>query len=283
MQTIRQVAGSFLLAAMSAALVIGGISLALAEAYVPDNPTPTATQPLVPVFFSPSPAPISFNTNTPLPTVSETVPPPPTACPPPANWIPLLVQPGDNLVTLSLRYKTTTTELSQANCLFSPDLPAGSILYVPPIPTPTTVPCGPPANWTRYTVQPGNTMYSLSHAYGVSIPQLQFANCIPPHQYYLATGQTIWVPNVAVTRTPLATATATLTPVSIIFPASTSTPTATQTATTVPSPTMTNTSTPTSTPVPTIASPTASPTTPPTATATVTAFPSPTATSTPIP
>ena len=282
MDMLRQLGGGLLLAAFSAALVIGGISLALAESYVPVVPTPTLTQVPVLSFPSPTSPSLAFITETifpsPSPSPTMTVPPP-TSCPPPSGWVAITVQPGENLLTLAARYKTSREQLLAANCLFADDLPTGSILYVPPIPTNTPVPCGPPAGWIRYTVQPGNTLYSLSQAYGVSLSQLQFANCMLSYQYNLVTGQTIWVPNV-VTRTPRATATATLTPVIIIFPSVTGTLPPTATATIPP----TSTNIPTSTNVPTgIPTGTASATSPPPptatppATATITAFPTQTA------
>jgi len=279
MQTLRQIGGSILLAMFSAALVIGGISLALAESYVPFIPTPTETLAFVPIFNSPTVQPVVVFTNT-LPIPTETVPPP-TACPPPAGWIGVIVQPGETLLTLASRYQSTPQNLSDANCLFSNALSVGSIIYVPFVPTQTTVPCGPPPGWIRYTVQFGNTIYSISQAFGVSIAQIQFANCMSPNDYSLGTRQSIWVPNVA-TRTPRATATATLTPVSIIFPTITKTATKTSTATNVPTVTTTPTATkvPTSTSTPTATATFVSPTTPPTATTTITAFPTSTPTAT---
>ncbi|MBN1452116.1 MAG: LysM peptidoglycan-binding domain-containing protein [Anaerolineales bacterium] len=277
MDTLRQLGGGLLLAAFSAALVIGGISLALAESYVPVVPTPTDTQAPVVSFPTPTSPSLAFITETipPSPSPTATVPPP-TSCPPPSGWVAITVGPGDDLLTLASRYKTTREQLLAANCLFSNDLPTGSILYVPPIPTHTPVPCGPPAGWIRYSVQPGNTLYSLSQAYGVSLSQLQFANCMVANQYNLVTGQTLWVPNV-VTRTPRATATATLTPVVIVFPTLTGTASATfmptdiPTSTSLPTGTSTGTATSTASPPPTA--------TPP-ATATVTAFPTQTSQST---
>lgn len=281
MDTLRQIGGSILLAMFSIALVIGGISLALAESYVPDVPTPTQTPPVVPIFSSPTSQPLVLVSPT-MALPSATVPPP-TTCPPPSGWIAITVQPGETLATLAQRYNTTTENLKVANCLFSNNLPTSSIIYVPPVPTKTSIPCGPPASWVRYTVRPGNTMYSLSQAFGVSISQLQFANCLSPNQYNLSTGQSIWVPNVA-TRTPRATATATLTPVIIVFPSLTRTATPSPTASLTPTgtdmPTSTNiptgTATRTATGVPSSTSPPPSVT--PTATATITAFPSATPT-----
>jgi LysM repeat protein len=290
MQIIRQIGISFFLAFLSVALVIGGLSLALAESYVPAiPPTPTNTQAPLPVFDTPTAQPIILATDTlSVPTASI---PPPTSCPPPAGWIAITIQPGDDLVTLASRYHSTPENLLIANCLFSTDLLTGSILYVPPFPTQTSIPCGPPPGWVPYIVRPGNTIYSLSQAFGVSSTQLQFANCLSPSQYLLPVGQSIWVPNYA-TRTPRATATVTLTPVSIIFPTITRPATATSTATNIPTATPTNiptstatnvpVATATQTPVPSFtptATVVASPTTPPTATVTLTAFPS----ATPIP
>lgn len=38
--------------------------------------------------------------------------------------------------------------------------------------------CGPPSRWVVYTVRPGDTLYRLSKVLGVSISQLQEANCL---------------------------------------------------------------------------------------------------------
>lgn len=274
MDTLRQVGGSLLLALFSVALVVGGISLALAESYVPVIPTPTETlalRPVVATFTPTSLAAASFTATLPSPT--QTIPPPPTSCPPPAGWVAISVQPGENLAILATRYRSTPEQLLVANCLFSNDLPAGSIVYVPPVPTQTNIPCGPPPGWIRYTVRPGNTLTGLSLAFGVSVTQLQFANCMSVNQFSLSVGQTIWVPNVA-TRTPRATGTATLTPVSIVFPTLTWTASVTPLPTDTLVPTATQTASPTLEPTATVPSPT----TPPTATATITSFPTATPT-----
>ncbi len=137
MDTLRQLGGGLLLAAFSAALVVGGISLALAESYVPVVPTPTETQSPIPSFPSPTFPSLAFVTETipPSPSPTETIPPP-ISCPPPPGWVAISVGPGEDLVTLAFRYQSTPEALLLANCLFSTDLPTGSILYVPPHPTP---------------------------------------------------------------------------------------------------------------------------------------------------
>ncbi len=269
MQTVRQLAGSILLAFLSVLLVVGGIFLALAESYVPVA-TPTASQTATPffVFNTPTNVLAVIATTSLPPTLTETLPPPPTSCPPPAGWIAVKVQPLDTLASLALQYKTTPEILRQSNCLFSSDLAPGTLLYVPPVATPTRVTCGPPPGWVQYTVKTGNTLFSLSQAFGVSVSQLQQANCMPLSQTFIQAGQKIWVPNVA-TRTP------TLTPISIFFP------TLTWTASPLPSPTLTPFPSPTwtfspSPPPSSTASATPTeplPTPPPTATASITAFP----------
>jgi LysM repeat protein len=266
-QTLRELAGSILFAIAAIGLVLGGISLALAEGLIPveSNPFPTPTR--FQVLEIPTSTSQLIIETMPQVNPSETASPSPIICNPPSGWIAIRVKPGDTLASLASLYQTTTLLLSQANCLASDMLEPNSLLYVPPAPTQTSLSCGPPGGWIIYTVRPGDTMYSLSHAYGVSIAQLQQANCMSSGQTSLKSGQQLWVPNV-VTRTPRATRTPSLTPVSIIFPTLTSSlttdvPTLTPTTTT---PTGTMTHSPTATQPPTS-------TLPQTPTATVTSFP----------
>ena len=266
METLRQVAGSLLLATISVLLVIGGIFLSLAESYVPKVPTSTQTQAIFPAPMLETPTSQSLVLVTEALSLQNTTVAPPTSCPPPVSWIPVQVKAGDDLVKIAIEYKSTPEQIKAANCLFSNDLTIGSILYLPPQPEKTVISCGKPVEWIQYSVQPGNTLFSISHAYKITVGQLQFANCIPSYQYTIHVGQTLWVPNVTVTQTPFlyATATSTLTPISLFF----YTPTYTQTPTNTIIPSATATTQPTSTPTSTTALLTASPT----ATATVTGF-----------
>jgi len=96
--------------------------------------------------------------------------------------------------------------LSDANCLIANTLVPGTIFYVPSLPTSATpsetfaVVCGPPDGWILYTIQSGDNLYRLGIAFGVSIKQLQFANCMG-NSTFLRTSTPIFVPDVA-TRTP---------------------------------------------------------------------------------
>ncbi|GAB4419676.1 MAG: hypothetical protein Kow002_07470 [Anaerolineales bacterium] len=268
MQVLRQAGSSILLALASLALVIGGILLSLGENYMPAAPAPTSTLEVVtttptPVANQPEP------TDTSAPTSTHAFIPP-TSCPPPTGWIVAPVQPGQTLQTLSVQYRISVAQLMQANCLVSENLPPNALLALPPIPTNTVPPCGPPPGYMLYTVQPGEYPYKLSQAFGISLTQFLRANCMSTRDT-LHIGQQVYVPNVA-TRTPSKTPTITLTSVIIIFPTNTRTPTqtATPSSTTIPSstwtptPTLTPTMTPTGTFTP--------PAQPKTATPTITAF-----------
>ncbi|MBL7161302.1 MAG: LysM peptidoglycan-binding domain-containing protein [Anaerolineales bacterium] len=279
-----------LVTALTSTVILGGsLVLAVAEdqtliAQIPAD-TNTATVTPSPT-LSPTPLPTQKPgepTYTASPTSSPTEPPtstpetpPPTSCPPPSGWEQITVNQGDTLDSLAAKHNTTAEELSEANCLLVSNLPPGSKIYAPKLPpTPTYVTCGPPPGWVYYTVKSGDNLYRIGLAYGVSVYQLQQANCLGSSTY-IRTGQQIFVPNVptvAVSATPTSTASATAT--ATTAPA-TATATATATAGGAPTASATPTASPTNTTVPTA---TATATTVPTETATLL----PTATDTPVP
>jgi LysM repeat protein len=210
MQTLRQLGGGVIVAIFSVILVIGGIFLSLAETLPPPT-TPTQIPPTFPQSF---PTPTGTletmtasptETQTQLPTATATLElalASPTSCTPPAGWIRVTTGSGDTVYTLAQRYKTTAENLNAANCLTAAELPAGIALYVPPVPTVTVVPCGPPFGWVRnYVVQRGDTLFRIALAYNITYPRLQRANCMGSSTT-IYTGQRLWVPNVP-TRTPV--------------------------------------------------------------------------------
>ncbi len=259
----RQAIAGLAVAALFLILLVAGLGLSLAEgqfSITPEPPSvtptlsPTATRPTDPT-----------QTASPTSTVSPTFTQNPTAspCPTPPGWAGYTVNPGDTLEALAAVHQVSIDELIAANCLTVSSLPAGSKIYVPqPTPTATASPtasatepratmppavaCGPPASWVRYRVVRGDTLFSLSRAFGVTVPMLRLANCLGSSNLIIA-GQYLWVPNVP-TITPTASRTTSPTLTASPVPASPTAPgippgTSTPTQTSVPQPTSTPTMT----------------------------------------
>ena len=257
MRAVRQMGSGILYGLVSVMLVVGGLSLALAESYTAPSPAPTTSLPTVPETLTSTPfGPTALPSATSLPTATQL---PLTNCPPPAGWILIAVHPYDTLESLAARFRVPPYQLAQANCLLTDNLAPGYTIYIPPplppLPPPAQIieRCGAPFGWVRaYLVQPGDTLYRIAGSFGVSAYELQQANCLP--NTFITAGNLLWVPNVP-TATP-----------SVIIPLefSTLTPTASQTQ--IP------TDTPSFTPLPATA------TIAPTVTFTPTPFPSSTPT-----
>jgi LysM repeat protein len=212
MQFLRQLGAGVIVAIFSVILVIGGVFLSLAET-LPPPATPTQIPPTFPQSF-PTPTATTIGlaasdtpTASPLPTTTATgtstlLAAAPTICNPPSGWIQVTALSGDTVYSLAQRYKTTAENLNAANCLTSAELPAGMALYVPPVPTVTVIPCGPPAGWVRnYIVRRGDTLSSIARLYNTTYPRLQVANCMGSSTTIYA-GQRLWVPNIPI-RTPV--------------------------------------------------------------------------------
>lgn len=214
MQAMRQLGVGVIIAIASVILVLGGIFLSLAET-LPSPATPTQIPPTFPQSFPTPTATLTLlipaETATESATASATasvvlVLPTNTSCTPPSGWIRITTGAADTIYSLAQRYKASAENLSAANCLTSFDVPAGFALYVPPVPTVTVIPCGAPAGWVRgYIVRPGDTLYRVALAYGLSYTQLQRANCMG-NSTTIYTGQRLWVPNIPVPNIPTRTA-----------------------------------------------------------------------------
>ncbi len=235
MQNLRQLGGGVIIALISVILVIGGISLALSET-LPSQATPSPIPPTISLVFPTATFTVSpalsetatgTSTGTATPSLTDTVFVTNTLfvqpfCTPTAGWNRITTSASDTIYTLAQRYKTTAESLGTANCLSSFDIPPGLALYVPPVPTVTVIPCGPPAGYVRrYVVQPGDNLFRIALSYGITYQQLQRANCMGSSTT-IYTGQLLWVPNIP-TRTPVPGPTSTPT----IPPTATPTETAT--------------------------------------------------------
>lgn len=56
----------------------------------------------------------------------------PTACTPPKDWVPYVVEIGDTLFEIARTVGLRTDALRQANCLTGSNIQAGQTLYIPP-------------------------------------------------------------------------------------------------------------------------------------------------------
>jgi len=277
MESLRQVGSGLLFGLVCLAIVLGGFALSIAEggmgATVATSSVFTLAAPATSVpAISPTllletlTQAILPATDTPASTLTATFtpPPPPTNCPPPVGWVAIVVQIYDTLPGLAQTYRVSADAIRQANCLVSDQLVPGSFIYIPPLPTATPIPCGAPAGWVNYVVQPGDTLFSLSQKFRVSVATLQRANCLGSSTY-IQGGQIIKVPNVP-TSTPLKSATPSITVIVIEeeTPTSTLTPSITLPAPTTEIPP--TTPVPSDTPIPPSDTPSPTETTPPTAT-----------------
>jgi LysM repeat protein len=152
------------------------------------------------------------------------------------------VQPGETLDSIATRYQINISILQGANCLVTQELLPGVVIYVPPMRTQTPLPCGAPYSWAVYYVQPGDTLFRLSQTYGISVAELQRANCLGASTL-LHTRQALYVPYSApppATPTALGLIIPTSTPANnniptnTLLPPASDTPAALPTATSIP-------------------------------------------------
>jgi len=172
------------------------------------------------------------------------------------GWLPYVVQSGDTLDKIATRHWISSSELQQANCLLKIGFLPGVIIYVPPaptqtpVPTQTPLPCGRPYGWIVHIVQTGDTLYRLSLTYGISVVELQQANCMGSSTL-LHVGQILYIPPWAA-RTPWPTASAAVTPTATpTNTPETSLPSDTPTEASTSTPMEPSTNTPTEPPAPT--------------------------------
>lgn len=123
-----------------------------------------------------------------LPITSPTVPNPAPSSPLYPGQTTYVVQPGDNLFRIALRYNLSTYTLAAANNIYNYNLIyTGQILVIPR--------SGQPANpgGRSYTVQPGDTLAKIAAQYGVNIYALAQRNNIY-NLNLVYTGQVLWIP-----------------------------------------------------------------------------------------
>ena len=212
MKNLRNLLVGLLTALTSSLIVIGGVSLALAEGITPTLvPTQLNSELLVSITASliaqTNNQILPILTSTPTATTTATLIIP-TVCPSPKGWQAYTIQMGDTLENLARRYGTSSYKISQGNCLLIDTLLPDTILYLPPAPKPTvtktrtplpnaiSLPCGQPFGWVRYLVKPDDTLFKLSLSLGVSIARLQSTNCLGNSEFIMA-GKILYVPYIS--------------------------------------------------------------------------------------
>lgn len=218
MRIVKELLTGLIFSILSIVFFLGAASLSIVEGKMTEAQLSafqaTAPQVQTPVTI-PSPTPTRINQITPLPSPTFTSLPSPTPCPIPEGWVSYIVQQGDTINTLAELHQVEWEIVFSGNCLLSQELIPGTLLYLPPapvveetpIPTLTPVLCGPPTGWVPYTIKANDTLYLLSVYFGVSIYELQLANCMGTSTL-IRTGDILYVP-----RYPVFLPTETLTPI----------------------------------------------------------------------
>ena len=190
MKNARQLLWGILITLISLILILGGVSLSLAEG----NAAKTKVQTLAPSSTQPLPT-------VPIPTepvATDTVQVIPLSATAPLV-IPTVVVP-----TAAASQTPAAATISATAALPTVSLPAATTSQAKASstsrPPATPVPCKPPSAWVIYTVQAGDTLYHLSQVFGVSVAALQKANCLGSSTL-LEAGQPLYVP-AGPTRTP---------------------------------------------------------------------------------
>lgn len=106
------------------------------------------------------------------------------------------VQPGDTLMTIALRYNLSVADISRANNLSDSNLIfLGQQLTLPVIlaKPPAQSEAVPQEVGQNYTIQPGDTLFTIANTYGVSLDSIVIANHLA-NPDLLQVGQTLKIP-----------------------------------------------------------------------------------------
>jgi hypothetical protein len=174
MRFLRQWGSGLLYALVSVVLVVGGLSLALAEGgLTPNQAAPTQPDTTIP--------PPSLTAIPPSQMPTTAVPPSPIPASATSG-----VQPS---ATPQVIYITATG--ARPSSTITPS-PRATATYRPPA---TPIACGPYSGWLRsYTVNAGDTLFHISTLYRTTVSALQTANCLTTT--FIFPGEKLWVPNV---------------------------------------------------------------------------------------
>jgi len=152
----------------------------------PTSPAPTATPTLTPEAATPTPEPTTLAPTTPATTTATLTPASPSSGP-----VTHVVQRGENLFRIALRYNTTVEAIASANGIANPALVyVGQVLTIPSAAgqPPSTV-----VGETTYVVQPGDNLFRIALRYNMSYLYLaQYNGIANPARIYV--GQVLRIP-----------------------------------------------------------------------------------------
>ena len=186
MSAARQVLGGLLAVVLVGGAVVASTVMAFAEL---GGPAATAIPPSATLTAQPPASPTATTAAT-----RTTVPPSPTRtfAPPTSTATPV---PSDTA--------TPSPTVDQATATLPP---TATVAPATATPQPTICVPSPPAGWTTYIIQRGDTLFDLSVRFGVSQAKLQAVNCLA-NPSDIQAGQRIHVPRVATDTPPAPVAT----------------------------------------------------------------------------
>lgn len=110
------------------------------------------------------------------------------------------VKAGDTLYGIANKFKVSVAQLVSVNKIKNSNIiRVGQVLTIPGKPSPKPTP--PPATQTKYTVKPGDTLYSIARKYNVTVAQLVSTNKIK-NSNVISIGQVLTIPGKTTTPPP---------------------------------------------------------------------------------
>ena len=126
---------------------------------------------------TPSPTPRTAPPPTATRTQSYSLLPAQARCIPPAGWQAEPLEVDVSLFSLAIREGLSIEMLQLANCIAAHVPLDQDTLYLPAAAPPTPPPCQVPQNWVLYTIQEGDTLFSLARSRGSTVYEVLQANC----------------------------------------------------------------------------------------------------------